>query len=146
MAFKAKAGWVATGCAAIILACAPTSYANPQLEWEDETASPGETVVLEPTGNLGNINSARVRISETTTLPAGWSVWGKNGTFRVAVPATAQHGETVTLEFVTAGGTLIDDVDITVKEQGAVRSSSTSQSQSTPWVTSFLATLGQFLS
>ncbi|WP_257203128.1 hypothetical protein [Corynebacterium cystitidis] len=141
-------GWAAAATV-VALACtvAPAAQAHTSLKWDDETASPGETIVLESRGSHSVAGSDRVRISESTTLPAGWSVWGYGSTFRVAVPATAVDGESVTLEFVTDKGKLIDDAKITVEEEkdAAPREQSASSSHSSPWLTSFLATLGQLL-
>lgn len=140
-----KAGRLATGIAAIMVACAPVAAANPDLAWDDETAKPGETVVLEPTGKPSYVESGRVRISEDTHLPAGWSVWGQNGTFRVAVPASAEEGECVTLDLVDEDGALIDDVEITVidKERPENTVEATPMSQPPSWITGLVVTLAQ---
>ncbi|STC69419.1 hypothetical protein [Corynebacterium pilosum] len=140
-----KAGWLATGIAAIMVACAPVAAAKPDLAWDDETAKPGETVVLEPTGEPSSLESGRVRISEDTHLPAGWSVWGQNGTFRVAVPASAEEGECVTLDLVAEDGSLIDEVEITVTNKVSPENTmeATPTSQPPSWVTGLVATLAQ---
>ncbi|WP_018297960.1 hypothetical protein [Corynebacterium lubricantis] len=135
----------ASGIVALSLALSPAAHAA---NWEDTTIKPGETISLvradDADDSAQSATHTSAKVANSSTLPAGWSVWSQNGTFRVAASAKAQPGETAYLTLVN-NCEVIDEVKVTV-EGSTENTRSASASSEISWIDGFFISLNRIFS
>ncbi|MHA2787838.1 hypothetical protein ACXZ66_01640 [Corynebacterium sp. S7] len=141
----------ASGIVALSLAFSPSAPTANAADWKDTTIKPGETISLvrvDSSDQTPSASSVSPSIANSATLPAGWSVWSQNETFRVAAPAKAQPGETALLTLVE-NGQVVDEVRVTVEGSSTTTtaaSASSGTSTGHSWLDGFFTSLNRLFS
>lgn len=107
-------------CATLAVAGAVIPTAN-AAQWQDATIAPGETIALTALDDEGEQISLPakegVSVSDSTNLPAGWSVTRVRGELLVSAPGNAPDDGVVTLTVIepdSDNGETKHEIDIVV--------------------------------